>query len=117
MSVRGAADDADAEVEAPHIIGDPGATLAFRTWPGASNFLMRAIHGREAGVVKYTIEPRPHEGFPDEVSANLSRPIEGLNYFAQVLLDPTVRYNVTVTNVEPQRKLKFVGAYAWLASE
>lgn len=78
---------------------------------------MRGIHGREAGEIKYKIEPSPHDGFPGEITANLARPIEGVNYFAEVVLDPTMRYNVTITNSDPQRKFKYSVVYYYLSSE
>lgn len=91
--------------------------MSFRTWPGASTLILRGIHGREAGEIKYKVEPSPHDGFPDEISVNLARPIEGVNSFAEVVLDPAVRYNVTITNSDPQRKFKFSGAFSSLSSE
>lgn len=114
---QSSANQADAAVESPHVIGGPGASIAFRTWPGAASLVMRGLHGREAGEIKYKIVPPPHDAYPAEVTANLSRPIEGVYYFAQVVLDPSVRYNVTITNSDPQRKFKFSNALHYLSSE
>lgn len=67
----------------------------------------------------YSISPEPlsKDPTPKNVTANLYRPLEGIHTFAVRLLDPRIRYKVTVINTDPERKFKFAGAYGLLGSQ
>lgn len=96
--------------------GKPGSTVTFRTWPNATYINLSAKVGPKMGTAKYEIDPPPL-GLPTAVEHNLSRPMEAFTWLGREVLDPTVRYNVTVTNTDANRSFSFGGASYILSTE